>query len=106
MWMIQSTNKLNNITRYFTTYQECLNYIYVFKDHWCNVIWTMPVKIDIKEVPYLEITLMEIKTAKQRAEDDLAWGFNAMWRDNTCGGLTAEQLAYVDFLVEKMVKDT
>ena len=102
MWMIQSTNKLNNITRYFTTWEEYLDYIYVFKDHWCNVAWTKPVEVDAKEVPYLVVKYMETKNAKQRAEADLSWGFNATWSNKKDGDLNAEQQAYVNFLVDKM----
>lgn len=102
MWMIQSVNKLNNITRYFATFKDYKDYIYVFKDHWCNVVWTDPIKVNIKDVPYLAVKNMEIKSAKQRAEDDLAWGFNASWQDELSDRLTAEQEAYVNFLLKQM----
>ena len=61
---------------YFHDMEDCDDFMYVFKDHWCNVPWKQPVEIpDDTCIDDYDINDMN-KPAKERAEDNLSWGFN------------------------------
>lgn len=61
---------------YFHNMSDCKDFLYVFKDHWCNVPWKTPIEIpDDTYITSKERVCMD-KPPKKRAEDNLSWGFS------------------------------
>lgn len=94
MVKLETDLETRNETMYFKTMEDCKEYLYVFKDHWCNLPFKDPVEIqdstiiDSKYRNYLDIP------PKQRAESDLQWGFNLV---NFLGiGVTKEQKEFLE----------
>lgn len=71
------TNCANNReVFYFHNMSDCKEFLYVFKDHWCNVPWETPIEIpDDTYITSRERICMD-KPPKKRAEDNLSWGFS------------------------------
>lgn len=60
---------------YFHNMNDCNIFMHVFKDHWCNVKWEMPIELpDNTKIPDYKRRDMD-KNAKERAERSLPWGF-------------------------------
>ena len=91
MWGITSLNKASNQTFYFETLQDCYDFLYVFKDHWCNVKWTEPFEINERKVPVEQRNYIKGKNAKQRADNALNWGFSSLWCDEYGNKLLLEE---------------
>lgn len=87
-------------TFYFHTIQDCNDFLYVFKDHWCNVPWEKP-----REVPN-DFLIGENqrksmdKPSKERAESNLLWGFSLVKRLNI--DLFERQNLFVRGMVDKL----
>ena len=61
---------------YFYNMADCEAFMYVFKDHWCNVPWRAPVEVpDWTDITDSQRKAMD-KNPKQRAESNLSWGFS------------------------------
>lgn len=86
---------------YFRTLDDCRKFLYVFKDHWCNVKWKTPVEVpdDIK-LPEARRDLLDMDP-KKRAEANLSWGFNHA-RLHGDGGLTSEQQRELVYLMRQL----
>lgn len=58
----------------FNSKEDAEEFIHVFKDHWCNISWGV-----IEEAEKDDITSNKTKyidlNPKERAEDNLSWGF-------------------------------
>lgn len=80
-------------TFYFRTMQDYEDFIYVFKDHWCNVPWSKPVEaVDFPEMTRADRNCMQkYTTGKDLAEKNLDWGFSLVKTLNI--DLTPEQKA-------------
>lgn len=63
----------HNVPFYFDNIDDCNEFLYVFKDHMCNVPWNKPEQVDSKSISSTKI----IQNPKQSAERNLSWGFNA-----------------------------
>lgn len=100
MIKLETDYENENTVKYFNTLQECEEYLYVFKDHWCNVKWKEPIKVsDISnsnEKEYMK------KSPKERAEADLSWGFSMM---KLKGGeeLNKDQSVFLDDFLKTIV---
>lgn len=65
---------------YFHNLEDCVEFVEVFKDHWCNVAWKYPVESDVfPELTSNQRKLMN-KNPKMRAMDNLGWGHNYVKR--------------------------
>ena len=85
---------------YFKTMRDCEAFIYVFKDHWCNVEWNEPIeRPDFFEMSKYQRESLD-KDPKKRAESNLSWGFNLCRKSNI--GLTDSQNAFVSAMVGRM----
>lgn len=85
---------------YFKTMQDCAAFIYVFKDHWCNVEWNEPIeRPDFFEMSRYQREVLN-KDPKERAESNLSWGFNLDRKFNR--GLNDNQNAFVSAMVGRM----
>lgn len=84
----------------FKSMEDCEKFKYVFKDHWCNVPWLVPVFVD--EQRYLtdigEFKIIEDPV--QAAEDNLSWGFSLCKRYKI--EETDEQKAFVRDLINRI----
>ena len=88
-----------NITRYFKTIEDCNKYLYVFKDHWCNVPWKEPEEIDRFDIKAATVLVNDpIKIAN----GDLGWGFNTCDLNNI--GETKEQREFVSNIAKEVVR--
>ncbi len=83
---------------YFRNEEDANAYLYVFKDHWCNLKWSLPVVVRDSRVPSKYTKYIDMDP-KERAEADLSWGFAIIENKNI--GLTSEQKRFV----EKAVTD-
>lgn len=100
--MIKLESNFNNsfdATFYFKTMKECEEFLYVFKDHWCNVPWKKPVEVsdDIKISEYKRNDLNN--SPKERAESNLSWGFSNCRFHNI--GINNTQSAFVNNFISK-----
>lgn len=83
---------------YFRNEEDANAYLYVFKDHWCNLKWSLPVVVRDSRVPSKYTKYIDMDP-KERAEADLSWGFAIMERNNMM--LSSEQKNLVEELVDK-----
>lgn len=77
---------IRNIKMCFESMEDCNKFLYVFRDHWCNVPWTKPVEVDKVPDGY-----SLVKDPIKEAEGNLNWGFRQCERSNI--GNTIEQKA-------------
>ncbi len=78
---------------YFHNMKDCEDFLYVFKDHWCNVPWEEPILIpDDENIGSNNRKYMDIPP-KERAEDNLSWGFSLVKRLGI--DLTKEQSNFI-----------
>lgn len=85
---------------YFNKMKEVEKFKTVFEDHWCSPEWNPPVKASsFPEMDDYDFCSLQEKP-KKRAKDDLDWAF-ALQKDNARSGLTKEQSAFVDVMMEK-----
>ena len=82
---------------YFKNTKDCEEYLYVFKDHMCNVPWEKPVEIsDGTSIDYYDELSLKMPP-KERALHDLKWGFNIV---DTLGiVLTDEQNNFIKSMI-------
>lgn len=59
---------------YFHNMEDCEEFLYVFKDHWCNVPWKEPILISDNEYVCNDYKRYMDISPKKRAEDSLSWG--------------------------------
>lgn len=85
---------------YFHTMQDCKDFMYVFKDHWCNVPWNTPVEITSDTYISEDLKREMDKPPKKRAQDNLSWGFNLVERLDI--DLTKEQNNFVKSMMTKI----
>lgn len=83
---------------YFRNEEDANAYLHVFKDHWCNLKWSLPVVVRDSRVPSKYTKYIDTDP-KERAEADLSWGFALMERNNMM--LSSEQKNLVEELVDK-----
>lgn len=87
-------------TFYFHTMQDCNDFLYVFKDHWCNVPWEKPREVsDDFPISRIQRESMD-KPPKKRAESSLSWGFSLVKRLNI--DLSESQNLFVKNMVNKL----
>lgn len=87
---------------YFYTLADVNAFLYVFKDHWCNISWEGPEEISINEVPKDRIMKMK-KNPKERAESNLSWGFNLA---KMCGkDINDEQIAFIGNFINNITEE-
>ena len=112
MIVLRVKNNINNMstsyphkaTFYFKNIEDCNKFLYVFKDHFCNVPWETP-----KEIPDNSIKLSENekrtldKDPVKRAQDNLSWGFSLCSYYKI--GVSSDQLSFVHSLMEKVLKE-
>jgi len=86
-------------TFYFHTMQDCNDFLYVFKDHWCNVPWEKPREVP-NDFPISKNQRKSMdKSPKERAESNLSWGFDhTKWLEID---LNEKQNSFVKSMVEK-----
>lgn len=85
---------------YFHTMQDCNDFLYVFKDHWCNVPWENPKEVsDDFKISESQRKSMD-KPPKERAESNLSWGFSLVKRLGI--DLTESQNLFVKGMVERL----
>lgn len=83
---------------YFHNMEDCNEFLYVFKDHWCNVSWEDPLVIpDDSNISQEDGKEMDV-SPKKRAEENLSWGFNLV-RDKDIG-LTKVQRFFVELFAD------
>lgn len=102
MVRLASTSKMFNKVFYFHNMKDCNEFIYVFKDHFCNIEWSEP-----KEFPDNSILLSSEREAmdippKERAERNLKWGFNAINKSDCQVKINTEQKKFVYDMVERI----
>lgn len=86
---------------YFKNMQDCESFMYVFKDHWCNIEWDRPIeKPDFSEMSEYQRKSLN-KNPKKRAEDNLSWGFNLSRHLNL--EFTDEEKSFILTMLNKMV---
>lgn len=72
--MIELKERYGRGTFHFHNIEECEAFLYVFRDHWCNVEWRPPAHMQdnsqVEDIEYMNIP------PKQRALSNLSWGFN------------------------------
>lgn len=88
-----------NITRYFKTIEDCNKYLYVFKDHWCNVPWKDPEEITGFDA---KASVEAINDPIEIANGDLGWGFNNCDLNNI--EETKEQRDLVSKIAEEVIR--
>lgn len=74
-----STRIENQNPSFFHTMDDCIKYMKVFEDHWCNVPWDQPREIRDETIPKDKLEKLKRfadKDPKERAEQDLSWGFS------------------------------
>ena len=101
MIKLTSKNKLHNVSFYFNDMKDCNKFLYVFKNHWCNVKWENPVEIS-NNTPIPDYYRRYLGKPEELAEDNLKWGFNSFNDDYTTNNdnITPRQLAFVRNMVE------
>lgn len=80
MIKLEANNAITGGAFYFYNIDDCRKFMYVFKDHWCNVPWKEPV--EISDSTYIDSNARRYMSVppKKRAEDNLSWGFNLVKR--------------------------
>jgi len=87
-------------TFYFHTMQDCNDFLYVFKDHWCNVPWEKPREVsDDFPISRIQRESMD-KPPKKRAGSSLSWGFSLVKRLNI--GLSKRQNLFVKGMADRL----
>lgn len=83
---------------YFKTMEECKSFLYVFKDHWCNIPWDIPKEVssDKANLTNYQIRSLEVDP-KKRAEENLSWGFNFI-KYHDLNKTTEEQILFIQRL--------
>ena len=95
------TNYQNSDAFYFRTLDDCNKFLYVFKDHWCNVKWKSPVEVsDNISLSRFQRYALD-KDPKDRAQSNLSWGFNLARRHDD-DKLNREQQIYLNRLMEEL----
>lgn len=90
-----------NIAIYFHNMDDCKRFLYVFKNHWCNVRWKEPIEIpDNTKISEYRRKDMD-KDPEERAERDLKWGFGFAKMEGT-DVTTIEQAAFVERMVNNI----
>lgn len=86
---------------FFRSLNDCETFKYVFKDHWCNVVWNNPEEGNFdKEMDEWDERLIDVDP-KKRAENNLSWGFHLC--ENTGNDkLTEEQEEFVASMVDRL----
>ena len=103
MIKLTSKNKLHNISFYFNNIEDCNKFLYVFKNHWCNVKWEKP-----EEIPnntYIkDYHKRYLGRPEELAENNLKWGFNSFNDDYTTNNdnFTQGQLVFSRNMVERI----
>jgi hypothetical protein len=92
------TNYTPSSVFYFRTLDDCRKFLYVFKDHWCNVKWKPPVEVpDGTSISSTQRAQIGVDP-KKRAEANLSWGFNYA-RLHGDDGLTPRQQRELVYLM-------
>lgn len=90
----------SRVVFYFKNINDCNKFLYVFKDHWCNVRWESP----IEKPEFLEMTDRQREELdedpKERAEDNLMWGF-CIEKDRNIR-LNSSQLSFIDNFIKQV----
>ena len=84
---------------YFYNMRDCEDFLYVFKDHWCNVPWEKPIEAPSDTlISFYDRKSMDVPP-KKRAEDSLFWGFSLV---NRLGiGLDDKQISFLNSFVNQ-----
>ena len=78
---------------YFHNMADCRTFLYVFRNHWCNVPWNTPVEAPSwPEMNAHQRRAMDLDP-KERAESCLSWGFHFAKRNHI--GNTEEQNVFI-----------
>lgn len=80
---------------------DCEKFIYVFKDHWCNIEWENPAKVpDNLKISDYERKALD-KDPVERAESNLSYGFNLV---RYCGKdkLIKEQSLFIKEIIKEL----
>lgn len=76
MVKLETNTEYDDTVFYFHNMKDCKEFMRVFANHWCNVPWKKPVEKDnFYGIDESKINAKD-KPPKQRAEDDLSWGFS------------------------------
>lgn len=90
---------------YFKNLADCEEFKAVFRDHWCNIVWNPVEIVDTNKLTADQKRSME-KDPKERAQDDLKWGFNSYTRQHEeCNKLTKSQARFVSQMVDRTIKE-
>lgn len=85
---------------YFHTLEECNIFKYTFRDHWCNIKWEKPIEISNNtHISEYQRKSMD-KDPKERAEDNLSWGFNRSESRND--KLNENQKGFIKHIMEQI----
>lgn len=89
---------------YFHNDSDCDDFIQVFKDHFCNVPWKKTHLIfDLSTYPKERLNMD--KDPKERAEENLSWGFVLADDIHGRGYLTEDQRSFVNGIMNKLNKE-
>lgn len=81
---------------HFRTMDDCKKFMYVFRNHWCNIPWEEPAEIPdytkINDDQYIDVDPVA------RAMGNLTWGFSAL-RSHNMDTLTGEQQSVLSDIV-------
>ena len=85
---------------YFHTMEDCNKFLYIFRDHWCNVPWKEPIEVpDDYPISARDQEVMD-EDPKERAERDLSWGFSLVKRLEI--RQTEKQNAFVEEMISRI----
>ena len=99
---LTSSNKLDNVSFYFKTIQECEDFKKVFRDHWTHVKWEKPEEVDEHSVPSHKKEYIN-RPPKERAESNLSWGFNSTFTNEAQKEITEAEEAFVSAMVHRVI---
>ena len=101
MVKLETDGIMHEVKFYFKNMNDCVAFMHVFKDHWCNVPWKEPIEIpDDTNITKVQREMMNLDP-RIRADKNLSWGFNALRKDCTDGrsGITEAQFKFIERII-------
>ena len=93
MVRLRNKPKSEQATFYFKTMDECIKFMYVFKDHWCGIEWEEPKEGEFELDTFDNMDIN--RSPEERAISNLSWGFNLVKSNK----LTQDQRKFIDNMV-------
>ena len=90
----------------FKDMKSCGEFMNVFRDHWCNIVWNTPEQQDSFPEANTEYWKKHINDSpKVLADNNLSWGFSLLKDKGLDKELTPEQSQFVANMVERISKE-